>query len=148
VATISLKEEIGRGKFGILICKKLPQRPEHIGALSRKYTKMDLTTKNHIHYFPTIPESLIDVVRIIDMKGAKYDGKVEGEYALTVRPHGMGSGVFIGGCDIFYNKFRINLSRSHEEEKDYCNDFWFLRLLATKNHTNLWLKNRLVGKTV
>jgi len=142
MSTIPLREELGRGRYGIILVKKFPQREEHIASLSWKYTKMNPQIFKFIHYFETIPQSLTEIVRIIDLKGAKYDGKVEGEYSLVLRPRGEGHGNYMGGCDLYYNRFKIRISRRHDEDKSYCNDSYFLALLSTKDRTNMWLKNR------
>ena len=144
--SIPLTEELGRGRYGVLLCKKFPQRPEHVATYSRIFTKMYPKIHKHIHFFKAIPSSLFEVVRIIDLKGGKYDGTSYGEYALTVRPRGAGAGRgrFVGGCDLFYNGIKVVIGRTHGEEKVYCNDYWFLKLISLqeRHRVNFWLKNR------
>jgi len=142
----SIKETVGYGAFSVLLAKKLEQREEHKASVGAwKYTKMYNKKFYHIHWFAIMPQSLIDVVRIIDMKGAKYDGKAIGEYHLLARPRGIGKGRMLGGADLFYDGLKIALSRLHEEEREYCNDYFFLKFLGTKDKTNAWLKKVRFG---
>jgi len=155
---IPLSEELGRGQYSVLLAKKLPQRVEHMASLSWKYTKMHDKKFYHIHWFPMIPVSLREIIRMIDLKGMKYDGLVEGEYHLLVRPRGEGHGKMLGGADLYYNRYKVRVSRQHEGEKwvsdesgmlmvldkKYCNSYWFLRLISRASvlRTNMWLKNK------
>ena len=149
MSIIPIRDEVGRGEFSLLLAKKLSQREEHLASLGAiVFTKMWNKKFCHIHWFPTIPTSLMQVVRVIDMKGGKFnvDGDVTGEYHLLVRPRGTSHGRMLHGTDLFYNGYRIKIVRNLKEDKECCNNIWFLRLLRTEKNTNEKLKKRYVWR--
>lgn len=131
---MSVKEELERAQYVLILVKKILQRPDFVAS------KYGLKMHPHlypyrfitVHKFDKIPENFFEVYNIILKKGRQVDGTPYGNYYLTLHGRGKKFGQYNpkeakyrAGCDVIYDASGIKFANIN------CSHPAFVRLLAS-----------------
>jgi hypothetical protein len=129
---MSVKEEIERTQYCLMVIKIIPQRPEHIASAIKRHPHMYPYRFVCIHKFEKIPDNFFEVYHVMLRKGKQIDGTPYGHYYLSLHGRGKRFGVYKpkevkyrAGCHVRFDATGIKF----EEVK--CSHPAFIRLLKS-----------------
>jgi len=129
---LSVKEEIERSQYVLILVKKIPHRPEHIASALKRHPHLYPYRFITVHKFEKIPENFFDVYLMMIRKGKQVDGTPYGLYYLSLHGRGKKFGVFNpkevryrAGCHVSFDASGIRFFDIR------CSHPAFLRLLES-----------------
>jgi hypothetical protein len=96
----SASDQALRNQYTVMLEKLLPQRIEHLIAVTEYFPEIDNTVKVHIYKWDNIPHHFNEVWRVIVLEGKRLDGSEYGIYSLTC--HGRGKAYGLKGKQCRY----------------------------------------------